>query len=323
MMRYLALCFALAGCVDADGAPDAPNQLSGDDKADGQLWAGLTSVTIERYSSDPCNNGRNALGDDPIVYEEWARTRAAIRNVCFEVWKPGVTDWDNPDYWRQLDVKVHYRFGTNGPFTSEYVNAIDRRGNNRRYAWSFANDPLVVTGSVATIGVPFEIKSEHNGYAYVAAPMQFYFTVNGQTLKAPSNQPFVVRYENYARIPTLASNANGYVLHDIVTCEQGAARFGSGAGYFVADIRSASAVAAFQGSLIFGVPTAVSPSLVSFTYSNQNTVAGQALPGFSESRGLTITPDGSSMKVEMAIYDRASKQTSTLARTFTSCVKTN
>ena len=309
------------GCVAGDGVPDSPNQLRGDDKADGELWAGLTSVTIERYAADPCNNGQRALGDDPIVYEEWARTRATIRNVCFEVWKPGVTDWDNPDFWRQLDVKVHWRFGTTGPYREEYVSSIDRRGNNRRYVWSIGNDPLVSTGSVATIGVPFDIVSESSGSAYVSAPMQFYFTVNGQTLNAPANRPFMVKYENYARIPTLASNANGYVLYDIVTCEQGAARFGSGAGYFVADIRQPSAVAAFGGSLIFGVPTAVSSQLVSFTYSQQHTVAGQTLPGFSEWRGLTITPEGTSMKVEMAIYDRATKQTSTLTQTFTSCVK--
>src|SRR5688572_27127798 len=156
-MRHLALSLlVLAGCVDAAEDPMGPNQLTGD-KADGELWGGLTSYTIERYAADPCNNGQRALGDQVITYDDWARQRATLRNVCFEVWKPGVTDWDNPDFWRQLDVRVHYRFGNSGPFQSEHVGSIDRRGNNRRYLWSFGfeRDPFAFLRPVPAIPVPF------------------------------------------------------------------------------------------------------------------------------------------------------------------------
>ena len=136
----LLLATAVAGGCAAttpSQAPSSPNQLQSDGKADGsrRSWAGLVSITFERYAHDPCDNGAHALGDDAVVYDEWARQRAGVRNICFEVWSPGVTDTDNPDYWKLLDVQVHYRFG-DGDWQTAYVPSIDRRGNNRRYAWS-------------------------------------------------------------------------------------------------------------------------------------------------------------------------------------------
>jgi hypothetical protein len=327
-MRILASLFAVlaasSGCVDSGAEPAEPNQLDGDDKADGNLWAGLTSVTIERSASDPCNNGARPLDATPVVYDDWARQRATIRQVCFEVWSPGVTDWDNPNFWQQLDVQVHYRFGGAGAFTTEHVSSIDRRGNNRRYAWSFGfdRDPFKFFRSPATIEVPFEITSESSGTAFVAANLEFYFTVNNQKLRAPGQQPFRVRYLGQASVPTLSPNANGHVLHDIVTCEQGAARFGSGPGYFATDIRKPSAVAAFQGSLIFAVRTAASSQLVSFAYSSSHPVSGQMLPGFAEP-GMSIVPDGTTMRVEMAAFDRATQTRRMIVETFTGCTKTN
>src|ERR1043165_4490390 len=133
-MRSLCLALALAGCVDEapSSEPTEPNQLRGDDKADGggPLWAGLTSITFERYTQDPCDYPNpHAFGDDPAHYDEWVRERAAFRNICFEVWSPGVTDWDNPDFWKQLDVQAYYRYGHAGAFKMAYVPSIDRRGN--------------------------------------------------------------------------------------------------------------------------------------------------------------------------------------------------
>lgn len=332
-LALLAACFAV-GCVDAgtESEPTAPNQLRGDDKSDDSspLWAGLTSVTIERYASDPCNDGRNALGDAPLEYGDWARQRATVRNICFEVWSPGVTDWDNPDYWQQLDVQVHYRYGSTGEFQWKHVNSIDRRGNNRRYAFAleFSLDPTVYAASVAAIKAPIEILSESGEWARVAANLELYFTVNGRVLNAPSNKPFTVRYTNYARIPHLAPNPNGFVLHDIVTCGNGAARFGSGAGYFVADIRDAAAIATLgagiNGSWIYGAPTALSaPDLLSFTYSSQMPSTGEALPGFGDHGSVKITPSGSTMRVEMPIYDRALGRSRQVSHTFTGCAATN
>lgn len=327
-MRSLLLALALVGCVDdsVTTSPTSPNLLRDDGKADDGmvLWAGLTSQAFTRYAPDPCNDGRTELVE-VVHYDDYVRQRATIRNVCFEVWSPGVTDWDNPEFWRQLDVQVHYRFGT-GAYQHAYVNSIDRRGNNRRYAWSvgFGFDPFGHSTSLASIQAPLTILSETDTSAFVQANLDFYFTVNGRVLNTPSNHDFAVEFTGYTSKPTLAPNDAGYVLYDIVTCEGGKVRFGSGAGFFAADIRVPSVVAALgkglDGSMIYGVPTARATENLSFTYGTQNAVAsGQTLPGFSDNAGLRITPNGTTMKVEIDAYDRALGQTKTLTATVSGC----
>jgi len=326
-MRLALACVLLVGCVDdVSEPPDALNQL-GDDKSDGgaPLWAGLTSYAFERYAPDPCDNGANALGDDPISYDEWVRERAGIRNLCFEVWSPGVTDWDNPDFWRQLDVQVHYRFG-DGEFEHAYVDSIDRRGNNRRYAWNvnFALDPFAFASTVPSIEVPFHIESETATSITATANLELYFTVNGRPLHSPSGHSFGIQYWGYARKPTLTPSDAGYVLHDIVTCDNGAVRLGSGAGFFAADIRSPAAIADLAtdpDGMIYGVPAALANGgqLLELTYGSQITVAGQTLPGFSDSGGLRMTPTGSAITIELDAYDRALGKVRTLSTTVTGC----
>ena len=332
-MRTLAfalISLVAAGCVapGADEAPSGPNQLQGDDKADGggPLWAGLTSVTLERYATDPCDDGAHALGDAPIVYDDWVRQRAGVRNVCFEVWSPGVTDTDNPDYWKDLDVQVHYRFGT-GAWQMAYVPSIGRRGNNRRYAWSidYALDPIANAGSLVAVGAPLQILSESNGWAMVAKEMEVSFTVNGRTLGAPSGRSFTVRYEGQAREPSLAANAAGYVLHDIVACD--GMHVGWGAGYFAVDVRDQAAVTALgsglDGSAIYGTPTARSATgsgpIVSTVFSSETQDPGEVLPSFRDAGGTRLEPHGTSMSLAFDVYDRASGQVRTLTSTFTGC----
>lgn len=328
-MRPFALLAVLAvGCVDAEeaAAPTGQNLLE-DDKADGgPLWAGLTSLTIERYAADPCNDGRHAFGDEPYVYGSWARERAGVRNICFEVWQPGVTDWDNPDFWQQLDVQVHFRYGSSGPFQNAYVNSNGRRGNNRRYGWSldYQLDPMVFVPSLPQMKAPFRIISESDGWAFVEADMEVYFTVNGRALRTPSNKPYLIRYQGFVRTPTLAANASGYVLHDIVTCEGGSVRFGSGAGYFAADLDHAKAAplaAGLDGSLVYGVGVAKAGDMVQMIYSSQQTVPGEALPSWIDMGGMRIVPSGASMTVELDVYDRAMAAKRVLTATFDGCVK--
>ncbi len=326
------MCLLLAAACATDapdlGDPTEPNLLEADDKADGAdpLWAGLTSITIERYVTDPCNDGRTAFGDEPYIYGSWARERAGIRNICFEVWKPGITDWDNPEFWQQLDVQAHVRYGGAGPFQASYVDSNGRRGNNRRYAFAlqYAMDPMINVGTLANMKAPFRVLSESNGNAFVETDMEVYFTVNGRALKTPAQKPYTIRYQGYLRTPTLAPNPSGYVLHDIVTCEGGAVRFGSGAGFFAADMSHAKAAPLAAGldvSLIYAVGFARSGQMVQTTYGSQITVAGQALPGFTD-LGLRITPSGTQMTVEVEVYDRTLQAKRTLSATFSGCVKT-
>jgi hypothetical protein len=337
-MRSLPILLVLvAGCVDqaAGGGdePTAPNQLASDDKADGggPLWAGLTSVTLERYAPDPCDDGVHALGDDPIVYDDWVRQRAGVRNICFEVWSPGITDVDNPDYWKLLDVQAHYRFGT-GPWQMQYVPSIDRRWHNRRYAWSidYALDPLANAASLVAVGAPLSILSEDNGWAMVSKDLEVYFTVNGRELESPSGHSFTVRYEGQAREPSLAPNDAGYVLQDQVTCQGGALHLGWGAGYFAIDIRDQAAVATLgaglDGSMIYGTPVVVSgpagSRIFSGTFSSETHDPGETLPAVRDAGGTRVYPQGTAMHVEVDAYDRASGTVKTLSATFTGCAAT-
>lgn len=164
-----------------------------------EFWAGGVIAVSERETRDPCRFGQGFdmnLGD--YTYGGWPRQRAAYTNVCFEVWMPGVTDWENPDFWRQLDVQVHYRYEAQGAFRTEYVNSVDRRGNNRRYAWDMrAHDPFPV--STAPHAIPYrELSRSTNDdgrtWAAVESTMEFYFTVNGRELRKANGWPFFIRY---------------------------------------------------------------------------------------------------------------------------------
>ncbi len=167
--------------------------------AEGNLWAGNVIGVEERETVDPCHNGDGwDMNRGDYGYGSWARQRAAYTNICFEIWMPGVTDQENPDYWRLLDVQVHYRYEGQGDYNTEYVASIDRRGNNRRYVWDLRlHDPFPVSTAPATI--PYREKHRHTDddgttWASVESMMEFYFTVNGRELKKPDGWPFYVLY---------------------------------------------------------------------------------------------------------------------------------
>jgi hypothetical protein len=253
------------------------------------------------------------------------RERAGIRNVCFEVWSPGVTDTDNPDYWKLLDVEAHFRFG-GGAWQMQYVPSIDRRGHNRRYAWSidYALDPMAFGASLVAIGAPLTILSEGDGSDLVAKDMELYFTVNGERLGTPTGHSFTVRYEGSARVPKLAPAPSGYVLYPDVTCN--GLVMGSGAGLFAVDIRDAAAIATLgaglDGSWIYGTPVTASATLFSGTFSSETTDPGQTLPSYRDPGGTRVYPTGSTMQVEVDVYDRATGTVRTVSAAFDGCSST-
>jgi hypothetical protein len=143
-------------------------------------WMGDAVVNVTRAGGGPCDGGKPL--DAGFAWDEWARERAVSGNVCFQVWKDGVTDHDDPELWRRLDVMVHYRFG-DGPFTHAFLPALDRRGHNARYAFDVAAlDPF------------------RNGCA-ASNRLEFYFTVNGANLAGPDGAPFVGTYDAPGNCP--------------------------------------------------------------------------------------------------------------------------
>jgi Family of unknown function (DUF6209) len=168
-------------------------------------WVGDGAVVISRAT---CNNGLACDTDrrpltTPWTYETWARQRAAIRTVSFDVWKAGVTDRDNPDLWRQLDVQMRYRFGSTGAFATRYVSFERRIGNNARYTVDLRGvDPLPDYPPL-TACPSFALTASPDGLL-VSTSFEYYFSVNGTEYRPSAGDTFRATFTNY-KTPLLAT----------------------------------------------------------------------------------------------------------------------
>ncbi len=333
MRRFplLALLVPFAvGCTASSGDDDADSTESNIEVQARNLWAGMTSVTIERSPSDPCNNGRNALDNEPAVYESWARQRADVRNVCFEVWKPGITDNDGADFAKALDVQVHYRYKGESAFKTAYVPSIDRRGNNRRYAWNLSQDLDGLPGeNVADSKGQIEVVKDFGTSAYMRSELQFYFTVNGKKLSTSTNNNFRIAYQSTIRKQAPISLPGPAVLHPKVTCNGLTA--GGGAGFDALDITDQSAINAILNDDYFHAATlAMSGSGASRTLTVRFSETLASPPGtlphyhdgsFNGSvRAETEDAGSGKFALRVKVYDRTTKKLKTISRTFSSCV---
>lgn len=164
-------------------------------------WVGNVRAVISRQSCNgPCESDLHPAPGE-LLYDTWARQRAAYRGITFEVWKDGVTDHDNPDLWKQLDVQVHSRVSGAGAFTSTYVSFERRLGNNARYLADLtALDPIkgltTITDVADCPSFPLVVPAG-NGGALVEATLELYFTVNGVEVRPAGGGTFRVRYQNY------------------------------------------------------------------------------------------------------------------------------
>ena len=164
-------------------------------------WVGNVRHVISRQTCNgPCESDLRATAGE-ILYGTWARQRAAIRSIYFEVWKDGVTNWDNPDLWKQLAVQVHSRVGGTGAFSKAYVTFDRRTGNNARYGIDLrALDPIAgdftIQNAADCPSFPLSAPAS-NGGQYVETTLELYFTVNGVELRPAGGGTFVVRYQNY------------------------------------------------------------------------------------------------------------------------------
>lgn len=135
-------------------------------------WMGDYAVKLSR-DTDGARTGAVAIGADGFTYGTWARQRAATTNLCFEVWKASVTDWDKPDLWRQLDVRVHWRVA-GGPWSWAWVDLDGRVGHNARYAFDVRGiDPFRPCHCPEAPPTPL------SGGAYVALDVDLRVIVNG------------------------------------------------------------------------------------------------------------------------------------------------
>lgn len=158
-------------------------------------WMGKVRYAATRYTcgNGACDSERRDL-DSAFVYESWARQRAAVTELTFQVYEPGVTDWDDPDAWRKLDVKVHRRWRRAGSFSSSPV-AIDHHvGNDLQYKLDVRPwDPFRGPGAFSQSDCP-DADLERVG-VLATATVEFYFSVNGVELRPAPGEVFRGKYQ--------------------------------------------------------------------------------------------------------------------------------
>jgi hypothetical protein len=142
-------------------------------------WLGLPTNLLTRDSSSHCAGGSDAASG--FSYDTWARQRADITNLCFQVYQPGETDTDDSDLWEQLDVAVYWRL-SNGTTTTAWTAAsvgFDARvGNNAQYALSWRDvDPF------RDYHCPELAPTATSDGMYVQLSIEYYVDVNGGELR--------------------------------------------------------------------------------------------------------------------------------------------
>ncbi|HEY3447646.1 MAG TPA: DUF6209 family protein [Myxococcales bacterium] len=153
-------------------------------------WIGNADLAISRGGAGPCDGA--ALGDG-FTYDTWTRQRAAYRNLCFQVWKQGTTDFANPNLWQQIDVQVHFRYGPDLPWQTAYVPSFDRVGNNARYKLDLGSlDPF---RSYYCTQEPYAKSADGQ---YDQASMEFFVVANGVPLKKADGSNFTGTYLDYS-----------------------------------------------------------------------------------------------------------------------------
>lgn len=155
-------------------------------------WLGNLRVIISRAGGG-CDAAA-PLQNDGFTFGTWARSRAADTALCFEAWEPGVTDWANPELWKQLDARIYYRYGSTGPFEFAYVDLEKRVGNNARYRAELRGIDPFRPYQFACPAAPLTYTAD--GF-YVNTTMEFYLEVNGKQLRPSPNGVFLGHFDDY------------------------------------------------------------------------------------------------------------------------------
>lgn len=162
-------------------------------------WVGNGDVLITRDTSgDICGGGAIASG---FSFDTWARQRAALTNLCFEVYQPGMTDHDDPQLWQKLDTELHWRYAGQTSWTVTPVSFDRRTGNNARYAFGLrAIDPFrdFHCPEVAATPTPDNM--------YVQIPFEYYVVVNGYELRPEPGAAFGGTFIDYPSNPWRQAN---------------------------------------------------------------------------------------------------------------------
>ncbi len=163
-------------------------------------WIGNAASVVSRTTCDggPCDGSRSPL-ENGVHFDTWARQRAAITSIYFDAWEPGVTDFDNHDLWKQLDVQAHARWAGQTSFTTTYVDFFRNVGNDARYELSLRElDPFRGYAVTDPANCPEGALEKSPDGSYVRTYVELYFTVNGKELRPAPGKTYRVDFEDYA-----------------------------------------------------------------------------------------------------------------------------
>lgn len=161
-------------------------------------WIGNGTSLFNRDDSQQCGTTPIEQG---FTFDTYVRERAVITNTCFEFYQPGVTDFDNPDLWKQYDVEIHIETSPT-VWQSFPVNFESRQGNNARYAFDWrAVDPFREYFCTTLAVTPT------SDGMYELAQLEYYITVNGGEYRPQLGAPFTGNFIDYLNA------TNAYCAH--------------------------------------------------------------------------------------------------------------
>lgn len=164
------------------------------DAATPPQWVGNGSFKLTRATD---GDGCTGLGSGDIrngfSFDTWTRTRAAVTNVCFEVYQPGLTDRDDPELWQKLDVSVRSREAGSTTWQSRPVSFASRVGNNARYVMNLRDvDPF------RPYQCPTAALTRTPDGQYDSTTVEYYMVVNGYELRPQPGAAFLGTFLDYA-----------------------------------------------------------------------------------------------------------------------------
>lgn len=153
-------------------------------------WVGnMSTLTTRDTSGDICGGAPAQQG---FSFDTYTRQRAAITNLCFQVYQPGMTDHDDPDLWQKLDVSLHWRLAGQNTWQSRAVNFDRRVGNDARYAVNWRElDPFRM------YHCPEVAPQPTSDGQYVQVTLEYYVVVNGFELRPEPGAAFAGTFVDY------------------------------------------------------------------------------------------------------------------------------
>ena len=154
-------------------------------------WVGNAKTLLTRDTSIDCSAGVPA--QQGFSFDTWTRQRAALTNLCFEVYQPGITDRDDPDLWQKLDVSLRWRGEGQTAWQARPVSFDRRVGNNARYAMSWRDLDLF-----RAYHCPEATTSPTPDGMYVQGRLEYIIVVNGYELRPAPGAAFSATFIDYA-----------------------------------------------------------------------------------------------------------------------------